>query len=341
MMTETPQTKMRWPLYGGLLALILASAATWYLRPGLWQPWLLQANRLSAGLDHCVVQTPSHSMHVLTRGSGTPVLMLHGIFAEKDHWVDFARAMPKDARLIVPDLAGFGQSGRDPALPYDYAAQLRYLVEFMDAMGLHRVHVVGSSLGGTLGALLAARYPQRVASLAFMGSPHGLRSPQPSDMDQAIAAGLSPLVPRTEAEFDAMLALVFADPPFLPFPVKALARQQAVHQAPSNQKVWDAQVNDRYLLDRVLPDVRTPVWALWGSHDRVFHVSGTDRLRALQPEASIQVLDGVGHLPMMERPRASAHAYAQFLAQHVVAAVQQPGLQGADPTLPGPACVSR
>lgn len=336
MMAETKQKTRRWPWYG-LMALILAGVATWYVRPGLWQPWLLQANRWSAGLDHCIVQTPSHSMHLLTRGSGPTVLMLHGIFAEKDHWVDFARAMPHDVRMVVPDLAGFGQSGRDTALPYDYAAQLRYLVEFMDAMGLHRVHVVGSSLGGTLGALLAAKYPHRVISLAFMGSPHGLRSQQPSDMDRAIAAGLAPLVPRTEAEFDAMLALVFADPPFLPFPVKAWSRQQALQQADSNQKVWDAQVNDRYLLDRMLPDVQTPVWALWGSDDRVFHVSGAQRLRVLQPEARIEVLDGVGHLPMMERPRASAEAYARFLAQQG-GGDGQPGLQGTVARLPGPSC---
>lgn len=304
------QVKPRW---WAALACTAVALGLWYGQPATVQPGLLAVNRLSAGLSHSEVSTPTHRMHYLQGGSGPVVLMLHGIFAEKDHWVDFARAMPAGYRLVVPDLAGFGSSGRNAALPYDYAAQLRYLVEFLDALGLQDVHVAGSSLGGTLGALLAAQYPQRVRSLAFVGSPHGLRSELPSDMDRAIDAGQAPLVPRTVVGFDAMFALVFAQPPFLPYPVKAVAQSQTLAQADSNQRLWDAQRNDRYLLDAVLPRVKAPLWALWGQEDRVFHISGTQRLRTLQPGAPVEVMPEVGHLPMMERPRESAKAYASFL----------------------------
>lgn len=294
--------------------MLLLLMACWYGRPAWVQPLLLAANRHSAGLTLHTQSTPTHQVHYLERGQGPVLLLLHGIFAEKDHWVDFVRALPDGYRVLVPDLPGFGQSGRDPALPYDYAAQLRYLLEFMDALGLQQVHVAGSSMGGALGALLAVQQPQRVRSLAFIGSPHGLRSAQPSAMEQAIAAGRAPLVAHDPAGFEAMLNLVFAQEPFLPYPVRAQAQAQALAQADSNQRLWQAQLRDRYLLDVELARVRAPLWALWGAQDQVFHPTGAQRLREQLPSAQVELWEGVGHLPMMERPRASAQAYARFLA---------------------------
>lgn len=300
-----------WPL---VLALAVLAGGAWYGLPAQVAPWLVAANRHSAGLSAAVVDTGTHRVHYLQRGSGPVVVLLHGIFAEKDHWVDFARAFPEGYRLVIPDLPGFGQTGRDPARPYDYAAQMAYLQAFLDTLDVQQAHIAGSSMGATLGALLALHAPQRVRSLAFIGAPHGLRTAQGSDMDRAIDAGRAPLVPQDAAQFEAMLGLVFAQRPFLPYPVRAQAQAQALAQAASNQQVWEAQLRDRFLLDGVLWRLQTPLLALWGGQDRVFHVSGAARLRELLPAAQLQVLEEVGHLPMMEAPASSAQAYAAFLA---------------------------
>lgn len=301
-------------LFGMFLGLGGAAlAGAWYGMPQRVLPSLLQANRRWAGAAAQVVHAGAHRVHYLERGQGPVVLLLHGIFGEKDHWVDFVRAMPPGCRLIAPDLPGFGDTGRNELASYDYASQMRYLLAFMDGLGLERVHVAGSSMGGTLGAVLAQQHPHRVRSLAFIGAPHGLRTAQPSDMDRAIDAGRAPLVPRNEAEFDAMLALVFARRPFLPYPVLQQARERALAQQVSNRRVWDEQLADRFLLDSVLGQLQTPLFALWGGQDRVFHVSGVERLRQLVPDAHVHRLNDAGHLPMMENPVASAQAYADFL----------------------------
>jgi pimeloyl-ACP methyl ester carboxylesterase len=217
---------------------------------------LASGNRWSAGLAHHVVPAAGHQVHYLAGGEGPPVVLLHGIFAEKDHWVDFARPLTNRWRVYAPDLPGYGESGRQPHEPYDYPAQVERLKAWMDAVQLRKVHLAGNSMGGTIAALFAMRYPERVASVAFIGAPHGIRSPQPSTMDRMIDAGQAPLVTHTEQEFEAMLDLVFHRRPFLPFPIVHEARLRAVGAAESDAGMWRQQLPNRWLLQQKLG-----VWA--------------------------------------------------------------------------------
>jgi pimeloyl-ACP methyl ester carboxylesterase len=136
---------------------------------------------------------------------------------------------------------------------YDYAVQVARLEELLDRLGLVRVHLAGSSMGGTIAALFAMQHPDRVASVAFIGAPHGIRSLRPSVMDRLIDAGERPLIARDKAEFERMLALIFEQRPFLPYPILHAAQRRAIDNAQSNRRLWGEQLNDRYLLDeRVL-----------------------------------------------------------------------------------------
>jgi len=113
--------------------------------------------------------------------------------------------------------------------------------------------------------------------------------------------------------FDAMMDLVFAQRPFLPAPILEAARADAVRDAPSNLRLWHAQLKDRYLLQERIGGLRPPTLALWGQQDRVFDASGAEALRSLLPQARIETLPGLGHLPMMEAPLAVSARYGQFL----------------------------
>jgi pimeloyl-ACP methyl ester carboxylesterase len=296
-------------------AVATASVTAWYGLPGLFLPLIRAGHRAAAGLKPHRVRVGSHEIHYLAGGEGETVLLLHGIFGEKEHWNDFARHLTRKYRLVVPDVPGFGASTRSADASYGYAAQVGRLVDFIEALGLPPLHVAGSSMGGTLAALLAMERPQQVRSVAFIGAPHGLRTPRPSAMDRLIDSGQAPLVPRSRAEFDEMLALVFERRPFLPYPVLHAARRRAMAMATSNFRLWREQLQDRYLLQQRLADLRTRTAAFWGECDQVFDASGWGSLRRLLPEVSGQVLPGVGHLPMMEAAAATAGLYARFLAE--------------------------
>lgn len=314
-MMRVPQPRLRMKrIVPWTAALLLAfAAAAYYGSPETSREALLILNRSLSGLEEKTVQVGTHTVHYLEGGEGESVLLLHGIFAEKDHWVDFARQLTGHYHVIAPDLPGYGESGRHAGQAYDYAAQTERLRQFMDARGIGRAHLAGNSMGGTIAALFAVRYPERVASLAFIGAPHGLRSGTASAMDRLIGAGQAPLVARNAAEFDAMLALVFGDRPFLPYPILHMAEREAIANAGSNRRMWDEQLKNRYLLQEYIGKVTVPTLALWGSKDKVFDVSGAQTLTALLPQAEVRILPGIGHLPMMEDPRETAGLYADFL----------------------------
>lgn len=295
--------------------LFAVTTFAYYSVPEMFKETLLAINRSLSGLEEETRLVGTHNVHYLEGGRGESVLLLHGIFAEKDHWADFARNLTDHYHVVAPDLPGYGESGRHAGQSYDYATQTERLKQFMDSLGIARAHIAGNSLGGTIAALFAIRYPERVASLTFIGAPHGIRSETASEMDKLIDLGQAPLVARNAGEFEAMLRLVFADPPFMPYPILQAAEKDAIANAGSNRRIWDEQLKDRYLLQQNISKVVIPSLALWGSNDRVFDVSGAQTLKVLLPDAEIRILPGLGHLPMMEAPKETARLYMDFLGR--------------------------
>jgi pimeloyl-ACP methyl ester carboxylesterase len=297
-----------------LTALSLAVVATaYYSVPNLFKEPLVNLNRGLSGLSEKKLAIGAHDVHYLDGGSGAPVVLLHGIFSEKDHWVDFARQLTGSYRVIVPDLPGYGESGRLADQAYDYPAQTERLKTMLDALGIGPVHLAGNSMGGTIAALFALQYPDRVASVAFIGAPHGIRSPKQSEMDIQVDAGKIPLIARDAEEFEQMMSLLFVERPFLPYPILHAARSDAVRNAQSNVRLWHEQLKNRHLLDERIADLRVSTLALWGAGDQIFDVSGAQVLRARLKNANVRVLPGVGHLPMTESPKETSRIYAGFL----------------------------
>jgi pimeloyl-ACP methyl ester carboxylesterase len=312
LVTRQPTTYKRLTI--GLVLLLLASVAlAYYCLPQHFRTPLLQLNRATAGLSAHSLESSGHTIHYLDGGKGEALVLLHGIFAEKDHWVDFARPLTSHHRVLVPDLPGFGESTRLPGKDYSYAEQVEYLKNFLDNLGLQRVHLGGSSMGGTIAALFAIRYPSRVASVGLIGAPHGLHTPLRSEMDPMVDAGQSPLIVGQADAFEPMLDFVFAQRPFLPYPILHAAKADALRNAASNVRIWNSQRKDRYLLDAHIGELKQPTLVLWGQQDRLFDVSGAASLRARLSHAQVQVLPDVGHMPMMETPKLSAELYAQFV----------------------------
>ena len=102
-------------------------------------------------------------------GDGVPVLFIHGFGGDLDNWLFNLDAVGEKAPVIALDLPGHGQS--TPRLPgASIEALAGFVARFMDVIEVERAHLVGHSLGGAIAAQLALDHPQRVASVALIGS---------------------------------------------------------------------------------------------------------------------------------------------------------------------------
>lgn len=99
---------------------------------------------------------------------GTPVLLVHGLAVSHRYLMPTARALARTNPVYVPDLPGFGLSGK-PSTVYDVSAHARHLAAFAMALGLPPLCLVGNSFGAEIAAALAADHPGVAAAVVLVG----------------------------------------------------------------------------------------------------------------------------------------------------------------------------
>ena len=107
------------------------------------------------------------------QGSGRPVVLIHGSGPGVSAWANWRLnigPLAEHFRVLAPDMAGFGFSERVPGITYTKTLWVQQLLDFLDALGLDNVDLVGNSFGGGLALAFAIAHPSRVGKLVLMGS---------------------------------------------------------------------------------------------------------------------------------------------------------------------------
>jgi abhydrolase domain-containing protein 6 len=297
-----------------LAAFLLGAAALLYLSPAAQFSSLQWLERQRAGLSLRQITVADLSIHYYAGGpaKAQSIVMLHGFAANKDNWLSFARHLSQDYQIIAIDLPGFGASDK-PAGSYDVGTQTERLASILKAMEIDQAHLIGNSMGGHIAALYAARYPDRVQSVALFNNA-GIDSPEPSELRQMLERGeANPLVVKSPEDFERLLQFVFVEPPSLPASLKGYFTAQAIANSAHYDRVFEHLV-ERYIpLEPELGKIKAPTLLLWGEHDRVLHVSSTEVMQPLLADPSTIIMKDTGHAPMIERPEQSALHYRNFL----------------------------
>lgn len=297
------------------LVILLGLAGIYFLLPGTVFHALLKAERSIAGLEQRSIDVKGVRIEYLEGGKGDPLILLHGFGANKDHWTRIGKHLTPHFRVIAPDLPGFGESGLNRDGDYSIAAQARFVKAFAQALGITSFHIGGSSMGGNIAGAYTASNPQSLKSLLLI-SPGGVASARPSEMYQMLEAGKpNPLVARNVADYERLLGFVFVERPFIPLPIKKFLVQEAIAHQTLNDKIFEQVLKSRGLtpLEALLKDSPVKTLVVWGAEDRVLDVSGAKVIGAVMPKARVEVMDAVGHLPMIEDPEKTAGLYVRFL----------------------------
>jgi abhydrolase domain-containing protein 6 len=299
------------------LVILLGLVGVYFLFPGATFDLLRAIERSAGGLKQHSIDVKGLRIEYLEGGKGDALVLLHGFAANKDNWTRFGKHLTPHFRVIAPDLPGFGESSADPDADYTISIQVERVKALVRALGITSLHLGGSSMGGSIAGAYASSYPEEVKSLLLL-APGGVASAEPSEMYRRLKEGKpNPLVAKSVEDYEHLLDFVFVKRPFIPRAIKKYLIQEAIEHQPLNSKIFKQLLrsSDVPPLEVLLDGLPVPTLIVWGAHDRVLHVSGAKILEAVMPKAKAEVMDAVGHLPMIEKPKKTAGLYLSFLEQ--------------------------
>ena len=281
--------------------IFLGLVGVYFLFPGVTFDLLRTVERKAGGLDQHSIDVNGLRIEYLEGGKGDALLLLHGFGGNKDNWTRFGKHLSSHFRVIAPDLPGFGDSSADPDADYTISVQVERVKALVRALGIKSLHLGGSSMGGNIAGAYASKYPEELKSLLLI-APGGVASSEPSEMFRRLKAGEpNPLVAKSAEDYERLLDFVFVKRPFIPHAIKKHFIQEAIEHQPLNSKIFKQLLSSRDVppLKVLLEGVSVPTLIVWGTHDRVLHVSGAKILEAVMPEAKAEVMDAAGRLPMI------------------------------------------
>ena len=254
-------------------------------------------------------------------GSGHPVLLIHGSGPGVSAWANWRLVIPelaKQARVIAPDMVGFGFTERldltQPGQRYDMDTWVRQAVGLLDALGIEQTDLIGNSFGGALALALTIRHPQRVRRLVLMGSV-GVPFPITQGLDDVW--GYTPSFENMRRIMD-----VFAWDRGLVSDGLARMRYEASIQSgfqesfsamfPAPRQRWVDAMASREEDIRALPHQTLVVH---GRDDQVIPLSTSLALASWIPRSQLHVYGQCGHWTQIEHTARFSRLVGDFLAE--------------------------
>ena len=274
-------------------------------------------------------------------------LYVHGLGGASTNWTDLAALLAVRFDGWAIDLPGFGRSQPPPTGRYSIRGHVRAVVDVLEHVrsgpgeGAGRpVHLLGNSLGGLVSLLVAASRPDLIASLTLI-SPAMPVYRVPPAFSRALVLLLVPGIPTLaerrlavvtpEQNVRAMIRMCFGDPSRVP---RERIEQSVQEMRERAEQPWAGRALTRSMRGlitsylrvgaanawRAARALRPPTLVVWGSEDKLVDPALAPRLAAAVPDARLLVLDGIGHVAMLEAPEPTARAVLGMLEQQSAAA---------------------
>lgn len=261
---------------------------------------------------------------VAETGEGAPVLLLHGGGPGASGVSNYSRniaPLAREYRVIVPDLPGYGRSGKGIDLTDPFGALATGIRGVLDQLGLDKAHFVGNSYGGACALRLALDTPERVDRMVLMG-PGGIGTTRALP-----TPGLNSLLNYYSGDGPSRLKLEKFIRTYLVFNAAQIpdsvidARYEAsidpeVIAAPPLQRPKDPRTIWKmdFTRDRRLSRLPVPTLVLWGAADQVNRPSGGRMLADRMPDCDLYEVANTGHWVQWERADLFNRLCADFLA---------------------------
>jgi pimeloyl-ACP methyl ester carboxylesterase len=230
---------------------------------------------------------------------GLPIVFCHGSGGGHHHWLYQLKGIAGQANPLAVDLPGHGRS---EGQPFTSVARYRdWLHQFSLAAGLDAFIPAGHSLGGAIAIDYALHYPEQVTGLILIGTGSRLRV-LPAFLE-ALRAGDVP------ADFSDFL--------YGPAASELLLAKGREEVASCAAEIFYADLSacDLFDVSIELPRINKPALIICGSEDRLTPVKYSRYLEDQLPWSRIEIIEGAGHMVMMEKPDAVNKAIKHFVTE--------------------------
>ena len=292
-----------------IFLLVLVGALVWEREP-LWT--VRQFTHLGLFFSHVqsnYVLTPEGRVHYYDAearipGGGVPLVLIHGLGDRDESWAPMLRRLKRAGfHVYAPDLLGYGRSPKPANGDYSIEGDSKFVLDFIQALGLQKTDLGGWSLGGWAVLTLAHEHPELVDRVVVFDSA-GMREAPPIPKNL-----FEPKTPDDVAQLWARL-----EPTAKPLPknVREAAVRGFAPVRPTVERTAEAMGKGSFVND-LLPTLPEPLLIVWGSTDGLIPLPIGRAMQALDPNAELDIAEGCGHLAASRCAARVAPAVADFL----------------------------
>jgi pimeloyl-ACP methyl ester carboxylesterase len=304
-----------------LLALIVIAAIAltvfWFARPAdvSWDE--ARASVPNSDYSH-FVEIDGVRLHYQEKGTGTPLVLIHGFTSSTYSWKDVFEPLSRNFRVIAIDLKGFGFSDK-PDGDYTRHAQSMLVAHLLDYLKIEKAWLCGNSMGGEISLNFALENPQRVAGLILIDSGgvevNGGASLAPSYLlvpvlgrvltalaltsDKLVREGLEKSFYDDTKITDERVANYYR-------PLQTRGGQLAALRARTQAELFP--------IEQELGRIKAPALIIWGVEDELIPLEAGRKMNSLIKSSRLEVFEKCGHVPQEEMPERVLNEMTKFIA---------------------------
>lgn len=268
------------------------------------------------------ITLPEGTIRYRDEGSGDPIVFVHGLLVNGELWRDVASRLAADFRVITPDWPLGSQE-----LPLREHADVtppglaRLIADFLDALELENVTIVGNDTGGALCQIVVTRHPERIGRLVLTPCDAYEHFPPPAfkplvalgRVPGAVSIVLATLRPARARRLPFAFGWLMKKPDdaltaswIEPSRRNPLVRRQATTTMVNFSKRHTLAAAARF------KDFTKPVLIAWAREDKFFKLSDAERLAADFPDARLELIDDSYSFVSLDQPERTAELIRAF-----------------------------
>ena len=261
------------------------------------------------------IKTGDYNTNYHDVGEGFPVILAHGSGPGVSAYANWRLVMPilsKTRRVLAPDFVGFGYTDRPEGLKLTMDTWVRQTVDFIEALGLEQVDIVGNSFGGALALAMAIDHPEKIRKVVLMGA-MGIEFPITKGLDDVW--GYEPSVENMKAAISSFVynkAIATEDLAKMRYEASIEPGFQESFSAmfPAPRQQW---VEFMARSEEEIKAIDKPVLIVHGREDQVIPLENSFRLFDLIDNSQLHVFGHCGHWTQIEHPVEFAKIVDTFL----------------------------